>query len=110
MCRAVGLCPPSEYMLSTVTGSKSPSGIDERFESEKEAAARAAIGYVRSGMVLGLGSGSTAGYFVPMVAERIRSGELMIEAVPSSVVVAMRARRAAFSLRASTGIAGRFDR
>jgi ribose 5-phosphate isomerase A len=75
-----------------VTGSKAPSGIDDRFQSEKQAAARAALGYVRSGMVLGLGSGSTAGYFIDMVAERIRSGELMIEAVPSSVVVAAKAK------------------
>jgi len=78
-------------MLSAVTDSKA-SGIDDRFQSEKEAVARAAIGYVRSGMVLGLGSGSTAGYFINVVAERIRSGELRIEAVPSSLVVAARAK------------------
>ena len=38
-------------------------------DAEKQAVARAAIAYVRDGMRLGLGSGSTARYFVDEVEE-----------------------------------------
>jgi ribose 5-phosphate isomerase A len=42
----------------------------------KEQAARQALAYVESGMVLGLGSGSTTSYFVDLLGECLRSGEL----------------------------------
>lgn len=42
----------------------------------KAAAARAALVEVRSGMILGLGSGSTAGQFVRQLGESLRRGEL----------------------------------
>jgi ribose 5-phosphate isomerase A len=59
----------------------------------KQRAAQKALEYVQSGMVLGLGSGSTAGYFVEMLAERLRSGALHdLQGVPTSEKTAERAR------------------
>ena len=51
----------------------------------KELAAQGALDYVNSGMCLGLGTGSTATYFIEMLAERIRCGDLRdLQAVPTS--------------------------
>jgi ribose 5-phosphate isomerase A len=56
-------------------------------------AAKQALDYVRSGMVLGLGSGVTAGYFVDLLGERLRAGKLRdIMTVPTSQATAARAR------------------
>jgi ribose 5-phosphate isomerase A len=57
-------------------------------------AASHALAYVHSGMVLGLGSGTTAGLFVDLLGERLRSGALRdIVGVPTSEATAARARR-----------------
>jgi ribose 5-phosphate isomerase A len=52
-------------------------------DSYKRAAAARAMDFVRSGMRLGLGTGSTAAHFVELVAERVRAG-LDVIAVPTS--------------------------
>jgi ribose 5-phosphate isomerase A len=52
-------------------------------EREKEAAAEAAAARVRDGMVVGLGTGSTAAYALKALGRRIAQG-LQIRAVPSS--------------------------
>ncbi|MEO8560415.1 MAG: ribose-5-phosphate isomerase RpiA [Rhodospirillales bacterium] len=52
-------------------------------DDQKRAAAARAIEYVRSGMRLGLGTGSTAKHFVDLVGERVRAG-FDIVAVPTS--------------------------
>jgi ribose 5-phosphate isomerase A len=52
-------------------------------EAQKRAAAAAALTYVRSGMRLGLGTGTTAKHFVELLAERVRAG-LAVSAVPTS--------------------------
>ena len=52
-------------------------------EAQKRAAAARAVDFVRPGMRLGLGSGSTAKHFVELVAERVRAG-LDVIAVPTS--------------------------
>jgi ribose 5-phosphate isomerase A len=77
-----------EYMLSTVITSKTA----EQLEREKQAAAQAAFRYVRGGMLLGLGTGSTAAYFLALLAEAMRRAEMKIEAVASSLPVESRAR------------------
>ena len=51
-------------------------------EAEKRAAAARAVEFVRPGMRLGLGTGSTAKYFVELLAERVRAG-LDVIAVPA---------------------------
>ncbi len=54
-------------------------------ESLKQQAAVQALEHVQSGMTLGLGSGSTATYFIQALGEKLKNGELKnIVAVPSS--------------------------
>jgi len=74
----------SEYMLSRMPLQKTGGETHHQLEAAKRAAAQAAMRYVHSGMTLGLGTGSTAHHFIELVAERVRSGELRIEAVASS--------------------------
>jgi ribose 5-phosphate isomerase A len=52
-------------------------------EAQKRAAAAGAVEFVRPGMRLGLGTGSTAAHFVELIGERVRGG-LDIVAVPTS--------------------------
>ncbi len=52
-------------------------------ESGKRAAALTALDYVRNGMIVGLGSGSTAEIFLHLLAEKIAAG-LSIQGVPTS--------------------------
>jgi ribose 5-phosphate isomerase A len=53
------------------------------FEHEKENAAAAALEFVEEGMTIGLGTGSTANFFVEGLAEEVADG-LMIKGVPTS--------------------------
>lgn len=52
-------------------------------DSEKQAAARAAVELVESGSIVGLGSGSTATFAIQFLAERVRAG-LKIIGIPTS--------------------------
>jgi ribose 5-phosphate isomerase A len=52
-------------------------------EWEKQAAARAALAFVRDGDVVGLGTGTTASYFIRFLGERVRAG-LRVRCIPSS--------------------------
>jgi ribose 5-phosphate isomerase A len=52
-------------------------------EVQKRAAAARAVEFVRPGMRLGLGTGSTARHFVELIGERVRAG-LDVVAVPTS--------------------------
>lgn len=51
---------------------------------EKEAAARASLEYVKDGQVVGLGTGSTAAYFIKLLGEKVRNG-LHIRGIPTSI-------------------------
>lgn len=53
-------------------------------ESEKQRVARAALDFVKSGDILGLGSGSTAAYFIQFLGERVKAG-LEVRGVPTSL-------------------------
>jgi ribose 5-phosphate isomerase A len=50
---------------------------------EKEAAARASLRFVKDGHVVGLGTGSTAAYFIQLLGEQVKNG-LRIRGIPSS--------------------------
>ena len=50
---------------------------------EKEAAARASLRFVKDGQVVGLGTGSTAAYFIQLLGEQVKNG-LRIRGIPSS--------------------------
>ncbi|MBU4202249.1 MAG: ribose-5-phosphate isomerase RpiA [Candidatus Altiarchaeales archaeon] len=53
-------------------------------ELSKKSAAAKALEYVEDGMVLGLGTGSTANYFIELLAEKIKEGNLSIIGIPTS--------------------------
>jgi len=52
-------------------------------DQEKEAAARASLRYVKDGQVVGLGTGSTAAFFIRLLAEQVKNG-LRIRGIPTS--------------------------
>jgi ribose 5-phosphate isomerase A len=52
-------------------------------DQEKEAAARASLRFVKNGQVVGLGTGSTAAYFIQLLGEQVKNG-LKIRGIPSS--------------------------
>jgi ribose 5-phosphate isomerase A len=52
-------------------------------DQEKEAAARASLDYVKDGMVVGLGTGSTATHFIRLLAEKVKNG-LRLRGIPTS--------------------------
>ncbi|MER3484294.1 MAG: ribose 5-phosphate isomerase A [Meiothermus sp.] len=61
----------------------------ENLETFKQQAAIAAVQHVESGMIVGLGTGSTAKYAVLEVGRKLREGELRdIRAVPTSEATA----------------------
>jgi len=61
-------------------------------EAQKRAAAARALEFVRPGMRLGLGTGSTARPFVELLAERVRAG-LDVVGVPTSEATRAQAER-----------------
>ncbi len=52
-------------------------------DDQKRRAAEAAAAYVKDGMLLGLGTGSTAAHLVNRIGERVRAG-LSVRAIPTS--------------------------
>lgn len=64
-------------------------------DTEKAAAARKSIEYVKDGMVVGLGTGSTATFAIHFLGEQVRDG-LKIRGIPTS--------RASAELAQSLGI------
>jgi ribose 5-phosphate isomerase A len=66
-------------------------------DAQKRAAAARAVEFVRPGMRLGLGTGSTANHFVELIGERVRSG-LDIVAVPTSEATYADAKRCGIPL------------
>ena len=52
-------------------------------DQEKEAAARASLQFVKDGQVVGLGTGSTAAYFIKLLGEEVQRG-LRIRGIPTS--------------------------
>ena len=66
-------------------------------EAQKRAAAARAVEFVRPGMRLGLGTGSTAKQFVELIGERVRAG-LDIIAVPTSEATRADAERCGIAL------------
>jgi len=66
-------------------------------EAQKRAAAERALEFVRPGMRLGLGTGSTAAHFVTLLGERVGAG-LKIVAVPTSEATRAQAERLGIAL------------
>ncbi|MFH0818241.1 MAG: ribose 5-phosphate isomerase A, partial [Candidatus Micrarchaeota archaeon] len=53
--------------------------------NEKEDAARKALRYVKTGMVVGLGTGSTAAYFIKLLGEKNKEKNLKLTCIATSV-------------------------
>lgn len=70
-------------------------------------AAQAAIEYVKDGMIVGLGTGSTSAHFVRRLGERVRQG-LRIQGVPTSEATRVLADEVGVPL-VDIGHAGRID-
>lgn len=66
-------------------------------EAQKRAAAARALDFVRSGMHIGLGTGSTAKHFVTLLGERVRAG-LEVVAVPTSEATRIQAKEVGIPL------------
>jgi ribose 5-phosphate isomerase A len=66
-------------------------------DAHKRAAAARALDFVRPGMRLGLGTGSTAKHFVDLLAARVRTG-LDVVAVPTSEATRAQAARLGITL------------
>ncbi|PYX73666.1 MAG: ribose 5-phosphate isomerase A [Acidobacteria bacterium] len=62
-------------------------------DQEKEAAARASLRFVKDGQVVGLGTGSTAAYFIKLLGGEVKNG-LRVRGIPTSI----RSRELALSL------------
>ncbi len=62
--------------------------------NDKELVAHEALQYVSENMIVGLGTGSTANYFIDALAKRNKEENLKIRAVSSSVVSMIKAKEA----------------
>ncbi len=71
-------------------------------EDRKRAASARAVELVQPGMRVGLGTGSTARYFIDLLAARVRDG-LAVEAVPTSEATRAQAARLGIPLAAMDG-------
>jgi ribose 5-phosphate isomerase A len=71
-----------------------PSGEVERLDRQKQEAAASAVALVESGMVVGLGAGSTAAYAIRRIADLLRQGTLRdLVGIPCSKEVEAAARQ-----------------
>ena len=66
-------------------------------DSQKKAAALQAVEYVRDGMVVGLGTGSTAKHMVIALGEKVRAG-MQLRGVPTSQETAVLARQSGITV------------
>jgi ribose 5-phosphate isomerase A len=69
----------------------------------KAAAARRAVTYVQNGMILGLGTGSTAACAIEAIGERIRQEGLRVQGVPTSARSEELARQWNIPIRSLSG-------
>jgi ribose 5-phosphate isomerase A len=53
-------------------------------DSEKKAAAIEALRFIKTGQNIGLGTGSTANYFIEALAQKVKAEALEIKCVPTS--------------------------
>lgn len=74
----------SKYLLRSIVYSKINLKMSKVEDAKKIAAYKAIDDYVKDGMKLGIGSGSTVVYAVERLAQKIRSEKLNIICVPTS--------------------------
>ncbi|TGD77181.1 ribose-5-phosphate isomerase RpiA [Hymenobacter wooponensis] len=69
-----------------------PASASNQLNQEKQLAAAAALRWVRDGMILGLGTGSTAAHFITLLGEAVRNGQLRVQATATSQASEAQAR------------------
>lgn len=74
--------------------------------NDKQRIAEHAAAAVESGMLIGLGTGSTANAFIEALAQRVRDEGLTVETVASSVVSTLKARQCGLRIRSIEHIGG----
>jgi ribose 5-phosphate isomerase A len=71
--------------LDISAGSASPRTLSFPVMTPKDRAGRAAVSFIESGMIVGLGTGSTAKLFIDALGEALREGKLRnIRGIPTS--------------------------
>lgn len=80
------------------------AATDAAADADKAAAAAAAVAEVSDGMLVGLGTGSTAAHAIRLLGERVRSG-LRIDAVATSEASADMARALGIAVRDFAAVA-----
>ena len=93
--RAPGLAParPSRPSRRAMAGPRAAVALSQ--DELKQQAAWQAVDYVKSGMKLGLGTGSTAAFAVARIGDLLAKGELKdIVAVPTSIATYNQAKGA----------------
>jgi ribose 5-phosphate isomerase A len=76
------------------------STTTDQLAREKQLAAATALRWVRDGMVLGLGSGSTAAAFITLLGKAVRDGQLQVQATATSLASEALARAGGIPLLA----------
>ena len=80
--------------MSSATGAQDLDARHQEQDAEKRAAAQRAVGLIRPGMIVGLGTGSTADFALHYLVGRLADGELAeLVGIPTSEKVAAEARR-----------------
>ena len=96
MAHPLSRCPIERKPAALVAAERRPgyvrSSMDSKTTTNGDAAA-GALEYVRPGMRLGLGTGSTAKHFVELLGERVRAG-LDVIGVPTSEATRAQAKAA----------------
>src|SRR5580704_13342048 len=89
-----GLCarPEGRYRRPLLGNPSRSSAFTMDADAYKRQAAAGALDFVRAGMRIGLGTGSTAAHFVELLAERVRGG-LDVVGVPTSEATRVQAAR-----------------
>ena len=80
-----------------MTSPNAPALSLQQQDQEKAQAAAAAVRWVREGMVLGLGTGTTSAHFITQLGERVRQG-LKVQGLATSVASTALARQVGIPL------------
>ncbi|KAK1324941.1 putative ribose-5-phosphate isomerase [Acorus calamus] len=81
----MAVAPPPHFFFFTTMPPPPPTAVSPTQDDLKRMAAHRAVDYVKSGMVLGLGTGSTAVHAIRRIGDLLRRGELSsIVGIPTS--------------------------
>jgi ribose 5-phosphate isomerase A len=76
--------PTRPHQLALPRESLKLEHMKDQHDAEKRTVAEAALRWVQTGMRLGLGSGSTSHWFIKLLGERVRGGDLSVKGIATS--------------------------